>query len=96
MKCERINDDFLSAQEYASGGDRKNKFNNIRDEEDGEIVADMMIELRRGANSEPDRKFPSTSFSHKQMKPASPCGESWGLVEDGCMVGTCLGTEGGM
>lgn len=46
MKCERISDDFLSAQEYASGGDRKSKFNNIRDEEDGEIVSDMMIELQ--------------------------------------------------
>lgn len=65
-----ISDDFLTAQEYATEGDRKNKFSNIRDEEDGEIVPDMMIELQRGANSELNRKFPSIDLSHKQMKPA--------------------------
>lgn len=75
-KSERTSDDFLSAQDYASGGARKNKFNSITDEEDGEIVADVMVELQRGANSGTDRKFPSTSFSHKQIKPASPWGES--------------------
>lgn len=56
VKCERINDNFLSAQEYASGEDRKKKFNNVRDEDD-ESVADMMIELQRGANPELDRNL---------------------------------------
>lgn len=62
-----ISDDFLPAQEYATEGDRKNKFSNIRDEEDGEIVPDIMIELQRGANSELNRKFPSIDFSYKQI-----------------------------
>lgn len=31
VKCERISDDFLSAEEYASRGDRKNKFHKMRD-----------------------------------------------------------------
>lgn len=93
VKCERINDNVLSAQEYASGGVRKNKSNNIRDEDD-ESVADTMIELQRGANTELDRKSLSTSFSHKQIEPVS-CGESEGLVKDGHRVEIYLRTEGG-
>lgn len=73
-----IIDDFLTAQEYATEGDRKNKFSNIKDEEDGEIVPDMMIELQRGANSELYRKFPS----HKQIKPTPTARRA----RDWCMV----------
>lgn len=71
-----ISDDILPAQEYATEGDRKNKFSNIGDEKDGEIVSDIMTELQRGANSELSRKFPSTDFSHKQIKPAPTAGRA--------------------
>lgn len=71
-----ISDDFLTAQEYATEGDRKNKFSNIRDEEDGEIVPDIMIELQRRANSELSRKLSSLDFSLKQIKAATTAGRA--------------------
>lgn len=70
-----ISDDFLTAQEYAAEEDRNNKFSNIRDEEDGEILPDIMIELQRGANSKLSRKFPSIDF-YKQIKPAHTAGRA--------------------
>lgn len=74
-KCE-ICYDFLTVQEYATKEDRKNKFSNLRDEEDGEIVPAIMTELQRGANSELSRKFPSIELSHKHIKPAPSAGRA--------------------